>query len=149
MKTKLTRTRLQKDQETTLSKVNQIITSNKHLFRQGVQFTADDLVAMMSPIVPQLARNYPPHIAAMHKLTAYTKLNKVLAFRGLRVKSCNYGEYYEVATLSKAKKAVTTYTKVSRAKAKTSRLLNEGIERYQGKWRKLGKQQLQLLLTRI
>ena len=144
---KLTRTTAQREQ--VFSRINNVISTHKHLFKQGTTIPPEWLDEHMSAIVPQLAKGHPSHVHAMHRLSAYTKLNKLLAFRGLRLKSCNYGEYYLVQTLPETKKAVTTYTKVSRAKAKTSRLLDEGIARSHGKWRKLGTNQIKYLLTRI
>ena len=108
-----------------------IILTNAQLFTHGTTFSADVLDTMFGIQLPPVSAN---DVLASHflinrrnlqRLTAYTKLNKQLAERGLSITQIteNYQTRYYIRTVPKLPAAVGYYRRKGKRAAKRSRIL--------------------------
>lgn len=108
-----------------------IILQNANLFAHGATFSADVLDTMFGIQLPEVSTN---NILEAHKIiskrnfqrvTAYTKLNKRLAERGISItqKTENFNTTYNVRLVAELPKAVVHYRRKGKRAAKRSRIL--------------------------
>lgn len=108
-----------------------IILTNAQLFTHGTTFSADVLDTMFGiqlPTVPAndvLASHFLINRRNLQRLTAYTKLNKQLAERGLSITQIteNYQTRYYIRTVPELPAAVGYYRRKGKRAAKRSRIL--------------------------
>lgn len=140
--TKVTRGRVNPRVVAKLSAINDIITAHRSVFTAGSSFTAEWLDTNLASLFPRLASSTSLNDLMFARITAYTKLNKVLAERGLYIKSTNYYSEFKVLDKVAATKRITGYAKVGTAAFKASTRLAIGVDHYSCKWRKLTVKQL-------
>jgi len=110
-----------------------IILTNAQLFTQGTTFSADVLDTMFGIQLPAVPANDPlvSHSLInrrnLQRLTAYTKLNKQLAERGLSItqSTTNCVTSYSIRTVPELPKAVTYYRRKGKRALKRSRILGQ------------------------
>jgi len=129
---------------TLVKRLNNIIDTNRSVFTAGKTFTQSWLMNTYG-IAPMAMNPSPKDVARFNLklVTAYTKLNKLLAKRGLYVKSTNYYETFEVLTLEKAISKVKKYKNKAKGDKAASRNLDKGIKNFKSKWtKKLSKDEI-------
>lgn len=125
--------------------INNHISSNKAAFKPGSVMSEADFLSLASQIpnfnVPTYTTNFASNAEAtkynLQKLSVYTKLNKVLATRGLVIKAKNYYSQFEIVSKDQISSEVTRME----AKAVTSTMaavnLQTGFNQYHAKFSKL------------
>ena len=133
----------------TKTEMNQFITANKKTFKQGNTIPAYDLCDWFSISKPITTRVSSAVTSAniqrhnLQKLSAYTSLNRILATRGICLKSTNYGQAYEVLDADATETKVSRLHSTASSKAVAAMNLAAGIKEGRGKWRKLTRKQLE------
>ena len=116
---------------TNKANVSGIIMQNSALFAHGSVFSGDVLDTMFGIQLPAVADNNPINIynsinrRNLQRLSAYTKLNKMLAERGISIhqKTVAGAASYHVQTVDKLPKDVTYYRRKGKRATKRSRIL--------------------------
>lgn len=111
--------------------VSGIIMQNTALFAHGSVFSGDVLDTMFGIQLPAVTDNNPINIfnsinrRNLQRLTAYTKLNKMLAERGISIhQKTNAGSStYHVRTVPALPKDVVYYRRKGKRASKRSRIL--------------------------
>ena len=104
---------------------------NSALFAHGSVFSGDVLDTMFGIQLPAIADNNPINIynsinrRNLQRLNAYTKLNKILAERGISIhqKTVAGAATYNVRTVAELPKDVTYYRRKGKRATKRSRIL--------------------------
>jgi len=153
MNTTITRTKTQvaslAAKEAKVDSINAFITANKSVFTQNATFSAKWLDTNLDWLVPELAKKHPALKHALLRVSAYTTLNKILAFRGMYIKSSNYYSKFTVLPSVDVKSRVASYSSTSRTQATAGSNLKAGISRSSSVWRSLGSTQIKHLAATL
>ena len=119
-------------------RINSLITSNKaEYFKAGKDIDESTLCEWFN-IAQPTSTSYPEmQRYQFDKLKAYTKLNKFLAIRGLRIKAQNYYTSFHVMEADTIPKQVATYRAESKGKHRSATKLQRGARTYGSRWTKL------------
>ena len=125
--------------------INTFITDNRNVFAQGNTFKADWLAETFSLSLP--ANPTPKHFVEynLRLVGLYTKVNKLLAKRGLYIKAKDYYSEFEVLDSPKTMEKISNYQHKSQGNSKAATNLTKGFKKHKGKWRKLGKREVEEL----
>ena len=122
---------------------NDLITSNKAMFKAGSKFNSTQLYKLLK-LTPPASNDYVSQHKFKLKLTHHTiKINSLLALRGLRIASKHYYSEFEVVKKPKVKVTVTNYENKSKIMDNTAHRLERGAAIYKSNWRALGPVELQ------
>jgi len=141
-------TRLQR-MEAKVTTINDFISANKSTFQQGADFTAAWLDSNLAWLVPGLATATNPMELGLRRVSAYTQLNRILAFRGLYIKSSAYYTNFHVLAANTIKKQAKQMLHESTNKEESAVDLINGQSSYKSKWRKMGTTQISHTATRL
>lgn len=127
--------------------VRNLIQSNTKMFKQEAQFPDTAIMAWFEIEQPDFTSMNSAEIVRasqtfqLQKVSAQTKVNRVLAQRGLYMsqhKSVNYRIKTAVQTASKVK----SYSIASAQKASRGRELNAGVTAFKSKWSRVKNSEL-------
>jgi hypothetical protein len=137
--TKLIMTKQQKKslQEAT-DNYAQVVLNNKDLFKAGAEFTEEEFCKMFNLPTNDTFKTYKDtHRNQLRKVREQSRLNLVLAVRGLYLKSLDYGSTFKVLSKTDVQWEVSRYSKVSHTARRDANILQEGINNHKSRWKKL------------
>lgn len=123
---------------TNVAVLNALITSNKKQFKLGASMdsaTFCDLVGI--PALSKRADSITVQKHNLTKLSVYATMNRLLALRGLAIKSKNYYSAFHIVTKAEVTKRVGAYKAKAKATHKYAVTLDTGFTAFKGKWTKL------------
>lgn len=137
--TKLTLTKQQKKalQQTT-DKYAQVVINNKELFKAGTEFTEQEFCKLFNLQTNDKFTTYKDtHRNQLRKVSEQSKLNLVLAVRGLYLKSIDYGSTFKVLQKNQVQWEVSRYSSISHTAKRDADILQDGITNHKSRWKKL------------
>lgn len=129
----------------TIEELNELINTNKAQFRPGVTIQEAELCLWFNIDKPKKVTFRTVQQFAFRKLSAYTALNKVLAHRGIVIKSVNYGTTYEVLTQPRVENKINNLHAEAQAKTARAHIIEAGKTAYRGRWSKLKKKEIRTM----
>lgn len=128
--------------------LNSVITSNKVQFKLGSTITSDALCTMVGlPAKPKSTKFMDVQQHNLRKLGVYATMNKLLALRGLAIKSKGYYASFNIVEKDDVKARVKQYKAIAKGKRHYSSTLKEGFATHNGKWTKLDATELKKAAT--
>ena len=119
-------------------RINNLITANKaKYFKAGKDIDESTLCEWFNITQPTSASYPEMQRYQLDKLKAYTKINKFLALRGLRIKAQDYYTSFHVMEADAIPKQVATYRAESKGKQHSAIVLQRGARTYKSRWTKL------------
>lgn len=128
--------------------INTVIDNNKSHFVAGNTINEQALSKWFNIRQPDYRQPTPEQVGKeftrfnCRKLTMYNKINRVLALRGIKLSSRNYGEEYEVSNITQAQSKVKALNKRAKLHKSSATVLANGISKYGGKWKQLTEAEL-------
>ena len=116
----------------------QVVLNNKELFKAGVEFTEEEFCKMFNLPTNDTFKTYKDtHRNQLRKVSEQSKLNLVLAVRGLYLKSIDYGSTFKVLQKDQVQWEVSRYSSISHTAKRDADILQEGIHNHKSRWKKL------------
>lgn len=127
--------------------INDLITANKSKFTAGSTLSEADFLALAAQVTNLKAPAYTnapanPSEYNLQKVGTYTKLNKLLAHRGLVIKASNYYTSFKVVVKADVQAEVERISNRSVVCSRASAILSTGAECYHSKFTKLKSSEL-------
>ena len=127
--------------------INDLITANKSKFTAGSTLSEADFLALAAQVTNLKAPAYTnapanPSEYNLQKVGTYTKLNKLLAHRGLVIKASNYYTSFKVVAKADVQAEVERISNRSVVCSRASAILSTGAECYHSKFTKLKSSEL-------
>lgn len=119
------------------SEINQLITTNSNCFKPGSVIIDSTLCAWFSIPKPHSNDYHTMQRFTLHKCDAYRDLNRVLALRGLVIKSKNYYTEFHVQTVPNTVKYVKAKAKCGTKAIKTSATISNNMVIHGSVWTQL------------
>lgn len=129
----------------TAQELNELISQNRTSFKSGSTIQEAELCLWFNINKPKKVNFKSVQQFAFKKLSAYTSLNKVLAYRGIVLKSRNYGTTYEVLTQPRVENKINNLHAEAQAKTARAHIIEAGKTAYRGRWSKLKKKEIKLI----
>lgn len=111
-----------------------IITANSHMFTPGNTLTSGALCKLAGLTNRRKFKDYSDQQSHnLQKMCFYVSLNKVLALRGLHIKSQNYYSKFRILPMKEVPARIKAYRQTSVAKARRATTLSKG-QTHAGVW---------------
>lgn len=132
----------------TLKDYTSTISANAYKFVPGKTITEAWLISKFN-VEPLPATFTARDVSAYNarKVMAYTRINKILACRGLYIKAHDY--YTSFKVIEKPMDKVANYRKKAKSNAMAAVTLAAGVSNYQSKWSRLSGAETQRLSASI
>jgi hypothetical protein len=118
-----------------VQQLNLIITNNPHVFTEGKVFPESTFCTLAG--IPQQTTFKTSKDASRYLLSKVKELgsiNKLLALRGMYIRSKDYGQFYAVLPKTKLPSRINAYKKQAAAKEHAGRTLAKGFDTYEAVW---------------
>ena len=127
--------------------INDLITSNKAHFTAGSTLSEADFLSLASQVADLNAPAYTstpanPSQYNLQKVGTYTKLNKLLAHRGLVIKASNYYTSFKVVAKADVQAEVERISNRAVVCSRASAILATGASNFNSKFTKLKSSEL-------
>ena len=122
-----------------IPQIQAYIDTNPRIFRQGVAISETQLCAMFNITPPTITTDFNQTSKAFNryhlsKLSAYTKLNKVLRRCGLVIRQEEDGRTYRIQNGEGTVKRIVGLASEAASKRLTQHTLTDGYSTYGGRW---------------
>jgi len=142
---KKTNPRVAKKAIATVTAINNLITANKSHFKAGTTMSEQQFLALASNIpdlnTPSFTSSFSSaadaHRYALKKVSCYTKFNKLLAHRGLVIKSKDYYSSFEIVEKARVSSEIERISARAATCAQASGILRVGQTNFNSKFTKL------------
>lgn len=135
--------------EQLVDNLSNAVTANKALFVAGTVMSEQDFCNIVGITAPTTFNTKTVTKHNLAKVKHQAILNKVLAVRGLCVKSQDYYSQFLVIPKTDVGTRVKAYDNRSINAAEDAEVLTDGVSKYKCKWRKLGIKQVQAVASRV
>jgi hypothetical protein len=130
--------------------LNLVITNNPHIFTEGKVFPESafcTLVGMPQQTSFKTSRDASRYLFS--KVKELSTINKLLALRGMYIRSKDYGQFYAVITKTRVPSRINAYKKQAAAKEHAGRILAKGFDTYESVWSALNDQEVTEVANRL
>jgi hypothetical protein len=130
--------------------LNLVITNNPHVFTEGKVFPESTFCTLVG--IPQQTSFKTSKDASRYLLSKMKEvgtINKLLALRGMYVRSKDYGQFYAVVTKAKVPSRINAYKKQAAAKEHAGRTLAKGFDTYEAVWSALNDREIVEVTNRL
>ena len=119
--------------------IQAFINANPRTFRQGATLTEEQLCAIFSIPRPTITNDFATTAKALSrfhlsKLSAYTKLNRVLSRCGLVIRQEADGRFYRLQDAEGTVKRIIGLASEAAGKRASQRQLTDGYSNFGGRW---------------
>lgn len=122
----------------TIDQLEYIVNTNTNLFTPNNQLTSGAICKLAGLTNRRKFSNYADEQAHnLKKMAFYVSLNKVLALRGLHIKSRNYYSEFHILPMNEVPARVKAYRQTSIAKLRRATSLHRGEVQHGGVWSSL------------
>lgn len=135
--------------EQLVDNLSKAVTTNKALFVAGTIMSEQDFCDIVGITMPTTFNTKTVSKHNLVKVKHQAILNKVLAVRGLCIKSKDYYTEHLVIPKTDVGTRVKAYDNRSANAAEDAEVLANGATKYKCKWRKLGTKQVQTVASRV
>jgi hypothetical protein len=133
-----------------VQQLNLVITNNPHVFTEGKVFpesTFCTLVGMPQQISFATSKDASRYL--LKKVKELGTINKLLALRGMYIRSKDYGQFYTVISKDKVPSRINAYKKQAAAKEHAGRTLAKGFDNHESVWSTLNDHEVAEVANRL
>jgi hypothetical protein len=130
--------------------LNLVITNNPHVFTEGKIFPESTFCTLVG--IPQQKTFTTAKDASRYLLSKVKEvgtINKLLALRGMYIRSKDYGQFYAVVTKAKVPSRINAYKKQAAAKEHAGRTLAKGFDTHASVWSALNNHEVAEVANRL
>lgn len=125
------------------NQLNTFITDNPSLFEAGNVLSYSDLARHVGHIFPRIVGIEPSLRTQCHFVTAYTRLNKLLKYRGIQIKAEDYYSRFRILDIDETLKKARHMSRKASALRYASRVTTKAVNTQRQTWTQLTLEELE------